>query len=138
MTYFEQKTAIPEPDFPGATSRIKQINGLTHRVNYRFERFRMVEGQIGENLAVKAYTMLIQCVNQPGVRNAMGARTCIDTGNPKTAESAFFGATVAIGIAHRFVQGIFGNRKDVSPGAEETTGCFEHFFASLARRDSIH
>jgi len=105
---------------------------LAYGVQNSFERFRMVEREIGEYFPVEIHPLLIERMDQAGVGSAVGTGASINTCDPEAAEGAFFGAAVAVCIAHGFIQGIFSYGEYVFACAEEAARSFEHFLAPLS------
>jgi len=105
---------------------------------YGSESLRVVHGQVGQYLAVEVNAVGAEQVDELGVGDAVLTSAGIDAGNPKTAESAFFAAAVAIGIAHCFVHCIFGYGKHITARTEIAFGGFEDFFAPAPGGNGIH
>src|SRR5690606_1640161 len=83
---------------------------------------RVVDGQIGENLAVDLDLGLLQTVGELAVRQAASASTRIDTGDPQLAEHALASTAVAVGVLARLHHRLFGDAVDVAAAAAETFG----------------
>ena len=60
----------------------------------------MVQGQICQHLSVQNNVAFIQLVNKSGVIDTVRSYGCIDPGDPKSSESAFFLSSVDEGIFH--------------------------------------
>lgn len=102
------------------------------------ECLRVVHGQVGKYLAVEVNAVGSEQVHELGVGYAVEAGAGVDAGDPKAAESAFFAAAVAVGIAHCFVHSVFGYGVNFTACTEIAFGGFEDFFAPVPGGNSIH
>ncbi len=107
-------------------------------LHYGRERLRVVHGQVGQYLAVEVNAVGAEQVHELGVGDAVLTSAGIDAGDPEAAESAFFAAAVAIGIAHCFVHCIFGYGEDIFARTEIAFGGFKDFFAPAPGGNGIH
>jgi len=75
---------------------------LLHGINDCFESLGIVDGEVGEDLAVKVDAFLLHAGDELGVRKAELAGSVVDAGNPEGTEVALFVATIAVGVAEGF------------------------------------
>src|SRR5690606_7432041 len=61
----------------------------------------VVDGELGEHLAVNLDAGVLQAVHEAVVGHALGAGRGVDALDPQAAEVALLGATVAVGVGHR-------------------------------------
>ena len=75
-------------------------NGLCffYLVNDSLESFRVVEGEVGEDLAVDFDSGFVDEAHELGVAEAILACAGVDALNPEGAECAFLVLAVAIGV----------------------------------------
>jgi len=62
------------------------------------ESSNVVDGQIGQNLAVDLDLCLLQAIGELAVRQAASACTGVDTRDPQLTEDALLGAAVTVGV----------------------------------------
>ena len=106
---------------------------LFHRIHYRFERFGMIESQVGEHFAIQLHLVGSELVHQPGISGAVQAGPGVDAGDPKAAVSALFKFAADISEGHGSVHCIFCNGENVFAAAKVALGSVENFFPPLAR-----
>jgi hypothetical protein len=63
------------------------------------------------------------------VRHTVQTNSRIDTLNPKCAEIAFFGFTIAVSIGKTFLKYVFGNGKNILAGTPVALGLIEDFLS---------
>ena len=114
------------------------MNGLFYFLYDRFERIRIVQGQVGKHLAVELDAGFLQAAHQYRVRHTVCTAACADTDNPQGTEIALFLLTVAVSINQTFFNGVLSHRPYIFPRALVTFGEFEDFFAALARSYDIY
>ena len=71
---------------------------LLHLVDNCLESLRIVEGEVGKDLAVDLDTGYIQLVDELAVVHAIFTDGSIDTDNPQAAEFALLVSSVAISV----------------------------------------
>ena len=59
---------------------------------------RIMDGHFGERLAIQLNVRLVQSMNEFAVTQTMLTNSCIDTGDPQSAEVPFSDAAIAVGI----------------------------------------
>ena len=82
----------------------------------------MVERQVGEHLAVETDALLAEGVDKAAVVHSLRTRGGVDTGDPQTAEAAFFEFPVAESVLPAFFKGVFCDGVDFRAGAEVAAG----------------
>ena len=65
------------------------------------ERARVVDGHVGEDLAVDLDARLAQTLDETVVGDAVSAGGSVDALDPELAELALLGAAVAVAVAQR-------------------------------------
>ena len=88
---------------------------LLHGVNDCFEGLRMIDGEVGEDLAVEVDAFGFHASDELGIGKTELAGGVVDAGNPKGTEVAFFIATVAVSVAEGFDDALLG--ETVATGA---------------------
>ncbi len=81
---------------------------LLHGVNDCFESFRLVDGEVSEDLTVEVDTFFLHAGDELGVGKTEFTGGIVDAGNPKGTEVALFIAAVAISVAKGFDYALFG------------------------------
>src|SRR6185437_15940731 len=66
----------------------------------RRERGRVVDGQIGQHLAVHVHARDLQALDEPVISNALGPRRRVDPLDPQPAERALAVLAVPVGVGH--------------------------------------
>ena len=102
---------------------------LLHFGNDSLESFGAVDCEVGKDLAVDFDAGLVEGTHQLRVRKAFEACSSVDTLNPKRAEVALFGATVAEGIGQTFFPSVFGNGPNVLTCAIVAASKFQNSFS---------
>lgn len=97
----------------------------------------MIHSEIGEDFPVEVDVALFQGMHELRIREALESGSSIDTSDPESAESTFFGSSVAIGKRHGAIERILRYGIDFRSGAKITARCFQDFFASLPGRHMI-
>ena len=88
---------------------------LLYGINDCFESFRVVDGEVGKDFAVKLDTFLLQTSDELGIGKAEFAGSIVDASNPEGTKVALFVPAVAIRVAKRFDNALFG--ETVAAGA---------------------
>lgn len=96
---------------------------LLYRMDDRFKRLRVIQGEVSQYFAVELDIVFTQLVDQPGVRQAILTGAGVDPGDPQATVCLFLGFAIPVGIAHTLVEGVFRSGKDVAAGSKETFGC---------------
>lgn len=97
----------------------------------------IVEGEIGEDLAVDLDAGLVDETHELGVAEVFEASGSVDTLNPESAEVALLILAVAIGVGQTLFPGVLGNGPYVAAAAEVAAGEFEDFFTTCTRSDVV-
>ena len=79
------------------------------------ESFWIVDGEFGENFAVKFDTFSLHAIDQSAVVETILVSSIVDAGDPETAKIAFAIAAVTISVAKRLDDTLF--RKTETAGA---------------------
>src|SRR5690606_948898 len=98
--------------------------------NHGGEASLVVNGHVGQNLAVKLDGSLLGACDELAVAQAQLAAGGVDTSDPKCAECALFVATVAVGILPSLHDRLFGDTEYITPAAAIAFGCLEDFFVT--------
>ena len=94
------------------------------------ESLGIVEGEVGEDLAVHLDTSLRQLVDELAVVHAVFAHGSVDTDNPQAAEFAFLVSSVAISVGLTLFVRVLRHSPDVLSRAELTFGLLQDFLSS--------
>jgi hypothetical protein len=86
------------------------------------ERSHVVNGQVGQHLAVNFDRCLFQAVGELAISQTALACGCIDTRNPQLTKHALFGAAVAVSILTRLHHRLFSDTEDITAATAETFG----------------
>lgn len=89
---------------------MEELGSGVHLVHNRLEAIGIVEGKISKNLPVEDDIVLVELVDKPGIIDSKRSYSCIDPGDPKSAESTFLLPSVNKGVFHGALHGVFGNR----------------------------
>ena len=97
--------------------------------NDGLEGLGIVDGEVGEHLAVDLNAGLVKAAHQLRVREAFEACSCVDALNPQCAEVALLVAAVAEGIGQTFFPSVFGNGPNVLTCAIVAACKFQNSFS---------
>ena len=81
---------------------------LLHGVNDCFEGFRLVDGEVGEDFAIKVDTFFLHAGDELRIGKTELAGSIVDAGNPEGTEVALFVAAIAVSVAKGFDDAVFG------------------------------
>ena len=93
--------------------------------NDGLEGLGIVDGEVGEHLAVNLNAGLVKAAHQLRVREAFEAGSCVDALNPQCAEVALLVAAVTEGVGQTFFPSVLGNGPDILAGTVVTAGELE-------------
>ena len=93
--------------------------------NDGLEGLGIVDGEVGEHLAVDFDAGLVEAAHQLRVREAFEAGGSVDALNPQCAEVALLVAAVAEGVGQTFLPSVLGNGPDILAGTVVTAGELE-------------
>ena len=103
--------------------------GLLNLCYDSLESLGVVDSEVSEHLAVDFDAGLVQQTHQLAIAEALHAGSGIDTLNPKGAEVALLGATVAEGVGETLLPSVLGNGPYVLAGTEVTSGQTQNFLS---------
>ena len=112
-------------------------SGVLHLLYDGLESGGIVEGEVGEDLAVDLDAGLVDETHELGVAEVFEASGSVDTLNPESAEVALLILAVAIGVGQTLFPGVLGNGPYVAAAAEVAAGEFEDFFTTCTRSDVV-
>ena len=93
------------------------------------ESLGIVDSEVSEHLAVDFDAGLVQETHQLAIAETFHAGSGIDTLNPKSAEVALLGTTVAVSIGETLLPSVLGNGPHVLAGTEVTSGQTQNFLS---------
>lgn len=96
------------------------------------ESLGVINSEVGENLTVDLDTLLVDEADELAVGETLETGSCIDTLNPKGAESLLLLLTIPVSIGLAFLPGVLGYSPDVLTTSEVTLSEFEDSFAPCA------
>ena len=99
-------------------------SGVLHLLYDGLESGGIVEGEVGENLAVDLYACFVNETHELRVAEILHAGGSVDTLDPEGTEVAFLVLAVAIGICKTFFPSVLGYGPHVAAAAEVTAGEF--------------
>src|SRR6188768_3323055 len=82
----------------------------------------VVDGEIGQHLAVNVDLRLLEAGHELAVAHAELARRRVDTGDPELAENALAGAAVAVGVLPGLHHRLLGDAEDILAAAAIALG----------------
>ncbi len=97
---------------------------LFYFLNDSFERFRIVQCEVGQNLAVQVDVRCMNLTHERTVRHTVLVSGGIDTYNPKRTEITFLRFSIAIGVCQTLFIRVLRHCPDVPASAELTFGLF--------------
>ena len=103
--------------------------GLLNLCYDSLESLGVVDSEVSEHLAVDFDTSLVQEAHQLAIAETFHAGSGIDTLNPKGAEVALLGTTVAEGVGETLLPSVLGNGPYVLAGTEVTSGQTQNFLS---------
>ena len=92
----------------------------------------VVNGDIGQDLAIDLDGSLLQTVDQTAVGQAVLTGCSVDTRNPQLTELTLLLATVTVGILTSFGYRLYRYAVDTGTGAVVTLGGFHYFLVTSA------
>src|SRR6476646_7729963 len=102
-------------------------------LNQRSEGGRVADRDLGEVLAIHLDASGLEPLDQPVVRDVVGAGRSVDPGDPQLAELALAGTPVTVGIGQRMQLLLFGFAIQARPLTAVTLRCLEYCAALLLR-----
>ena len=88
-----------------------------HLVDDAAEGSRVVDGHVGQHLAVDVDLGLLQAGHELAVGDAAGRGRGVDAGDPELAEDALAGAAVTVGVLAGLHHRLLGDAEDVLAAA---------------------
>ena len=116
---------VPAPPTPSAAT------ASLATVDERGECGRVVDGEVGEDLAVDVHTGQAQPLDEPVVRHVVGAGRGVDAGDPELAEVALTCLAVAVCVVGGVQQLLLGLAVEAGALAPVAGGSFERGAALL-------
>src|SRR5262249_40844267 len=111
----------------GARDTLGRLVDLSHRsLDERLEGIGVLDGKIGQYLAVDLDPGPCQGVHEPCVGEAVLAHSRIDALDPKRAEGALLALAVAIGILHGLLDRLLGDANGILAPAGVAARPFDH------------
>ena len=112
--------------------REKQSRDLLHLLDDGLESLGVVEGEVGEHLAVDFDAAGRQLVDELAVVHAILAHGSVDTDNPQAAELALLVSSVAISVSLTLFVRVLRHSPHILPSAELTFGLLQDFLSSCS------
>lgn len=109
-----------------------------HRFDDGFEGRRVMQGQIGQYLAVESGVFLVETVDQPRISGAIHPGTGIDPGNPQATEGSFLVLAVAVGITPGLFYRVLGYGVHFAACTEVALGGIHDLFAARPAGDCVY
>ena len=103
---------------------------LLHLVDDGLEGLRIVQSEVGEDLAVDLDAGLRQLVDELAVVHVVLTHGGVDTDNPQAAEFALLVSSVAISVGLTLFVRVLRHSPPVLSRAELTFGLFQDFLSS--------
>ena len=100
-------------------------------VNDSLESLWVIHTEVSEDLAVDVDAIGMEQTHELRVAETLKTGSSIDTLNPKCAEVALLGATIAECISQTFLPGILSNGPHILAGTNVTSGEVENLLASF-------
>src|SRR6185437_602212 len=94
----------------------------------RLKRRRLVDGEIGQHLAIDHHAGFRQAVDEAAVVEPEGSHRRVEALNPQRAERALASFAVAEGVLPRLLHRLLGDANGVLAPAVIALGGFENFF----------
>src|SRR5690625_4957749 len=107
--------------------------GLSGLFHHGAEGLLVVDGQVGQNLAVQSDFRLAQTCDQPAVAQAVCPAGCIDPGNPQRAKLPLALAAVTVGILTSLDDRLLGHSEGPRAGPVVAPGLLEDLFVTTTR-----
>ena len=105
---------------------------LLHGVNDCFEGFRLVDGKVGEDFAIKVDTFFLHAGDELRIGKTELAGSIVDAGNPEGTEIALFVAAVAVGVLASAHDRLLGDTEHITAAATVTLGGGNDFLVTCA------
>ena len=121
--------SVSDPNRAGSSSFESGERGLRF-VHQSFESSRLMNGNVRQNFAIHSNLGLVEAVDKSTIGQAMFTHSCVDPLNPQSAEIAFSGFAVAIGVLTGFLHCLLGNADGILAAAIITFGGFDNFFVT--------
>ena len=118
-----------------ATLKLSDELGL-HLVHDAAEGSRVVDGQLGQHLAVDLDRRLLHAGHELAVGDAEFARGRVDARDPQLAKHTLARAPIAVGILARLHHRLLGDAEDVLAAASETLGLFQDLLVACVGGDA--
>lgn len=122
----------------GAGNVVTLLSGVFHLVNDGLEGSGVVEGEVGEHLAVDLDTSLMDEAHELAVGEILHAGSGVDTLNPESAEVALLVLAVAVGVGKTLFPGVLGYGPHIAAATEVSAGEFEDFLSASSRSYVIY
>ena len=103
---------------------------LLHLLDDGLESLGVVEGEVGEDLAVDLDARLVQLVHEHAVGHVVLTHGGVDTDNPQAAEFALLVSSVAISVGLTLFVRVLRHSPDVLSRAVLTFGLLQDFLSS--------
>ncbi len=110
----------------------QRTSGVFHLVDNRLESGGVVEGEVGQDLAVDLDTSLVDEAHELGVRKVLHAGGGVDTLDPQSAEVALLILAVAVSVSQTLFPSVLGNGPYITAAAKVAAGEFQDFFTTSA------
>lgn len=108
------------------------LRSLLGLVDDSLESLGMVNGEVGEDLTVDLDALLVDEADELAVGETLETSSCVDTLNPKGAESLLLLLAIPVSIGLTLLPGVLGYGPDVLTTSEVTLSEFEDSFAPCA------
>ncbi len=118
-----KKTGIRGGRVPVLKSFLGGLSVL-YLLNDCLESGGVVEGEVGEDLAVDFDTALVDETHELGVREVFHTCGSVDTLNPKSTEVALLVLAVAVSVGKTFFPGVLSYGPHIAAASEVTAGEF--------------
>ena len=99
-------------------------------IDDRFERLRVVHGEVGENLAVQTDVLLRELAHELGIGDTVLTGGGVDPLDPEGAEVALLGLAVTVGISQTLLISVLCYGPDIPSGEEISAGSLENLLAA--------
>src|SRR5690606_27491339 len=120
----------------GVLEILKRSLRLRHQSG---ESLRLMDGHVGQHLAVDLDAGLVQAVDEAAVGQAVLTHRSVDALDPQGAEVALAGLAVAIGVLQRLLDRLLGDADGVLATAVKALGGFQDLLVlGVAGSASFH
>lgn len=96
------------------------------------ESLGVVEGEVGQHLAVDLDASLVDEAHELGVAQVVHTGCGVDALDPQGAEVALLVLAVAVGVGETFLPSVLGDGPYITAASEVAAGKFEDFFTTCA------